>query len=103
MKTVYLYFKDDEGQKTQTFVACSLKTGVVDQLFDLAEEAEKLDLDNITIPEVRTFFRELKNLILRVFSYKFSLEELNDNVEQADLMIVFDDLCESIGSSMRKN
>jgi len=103
MRPVYLYFTDEKNEKTKTFVACSLKTGTMDNIFDIAERAENLEKENIKLAEVRAFYQDLKSLILTVFKYQFSFEELNENVEQEELMRVFNDLCEKIGGEIAKN
>lgn len=103
MKPVYINFTDEEGKKIKTFTTCSLKTGVMDNIFDIAERAESLEKDNISVSEVKEFYRDLKSLILTVFKYQFSFEELNENVEQEELMKVFKDLCKNIGGEMKKN
>jgi len=103
MKPVYINLTDEEGKKIKTFTTCSLKTGVMDNIFDIAERAESLEKDNISVSEVKEFYRDLKSLILTVFKYQFSFEELNENVEQEELMKVFKDLCKNIGGEMKKN
>lgn len=103
MKTVIIHFTDEEGNKTQSFASSSMKTGLMDRIFDLAERGEKLDKKDVTVSEVKEFFKDLKSLILSVFQYKFSYDELNENVEQEELMRVFNEICESIGSQMKKN
>lgn len=103
MKPVYLKFTDDEGETTKTFTTCSLKTGMMDNIFDIAERAESLEKENIKISEVKAFYQDLKSLILSVFKYQFTFEDLNENVEQEELMKVFKDLCSNIGGEMKKN
>jgi len=106
MKTVIINFTDDEGKKIKAFSSGSMKTGLMDKIFDIAERAESLDIENnknLRIKEVREFFQDLKSLIIAVFHYKFDLEELNENVEHDELMKVFNDICNNIGKEMTKN
>lgn len=103
MKPVFIDFTDDDGKKTKTFTTCSLKTGMMDNIFNIAERAEDLEKENIKINEVREFYKDLKSLILAVFKYQFSFEELNENVEQEELMKVFQDLCNNVNGEMQKN
>lgn len=103
MKPVFINFTDENGKKTKTFTACSLKTGMMDNIFDLAERAENLEKENINIREVKEFYQDLKSLILAVFKYQFSYDELNENVEQEELMKVFQDICFNIAGEMKKN
>ena len=103
MKPIFINFTDENGKKTETFTSCTMKTGIVDNIFDIAERAEKLEKGNVTMGEVRTFYNDLKSLILEVFKYQFSFEDLNEQVEQEELMKVFKDICNSIGSGMKKN
>jgi len=104
MKPVFINFTDDEGKKTRTFTTCSLKTGMMDNIFDLAERADNLEKNgDIKIGEVREFYADLKALILSVFKYQFNFEELNENVEQEELMRAFKDLCNNLGGEVQKN
>jgi len=103
MKPVFINFTDDEGKTVKTFTTCSLKTGMMDNIFDLAERADNLPKDDISISEVRAFYQDLKSLILAIFKYQFSFDELNKNVEQEELMKVFKDICSKISGEMKKN
>ena len=103
MKPVFINFTDENGKKTQTFTTCTMKTGIVDNIFEIAERAEGLEKENVKISEVKAFYNELKSLILEIFKYQFSYEELNENVDQEELMKVFKDICSSIGGGIKKN
>lgn len=103
MKPVFLRFTDHEGNTTKTFTACSLKTGMMDNIFDIAERAEALQKGGLEMSEVRQFFKDLKAIIINVFGRQFSFDELNENVEQSELMKVFTDLCNNITGEMQKN
>lgn len=103
MKAIFINFTDDEGNKIKTFTTCSLKTGMVDRIFAIAERAESIEKENVKISEVREFYQDLKSLILEVFKYQFSYDELNESVDQEELMKVFTDICKGIGGGMKKN
>ena len=103
MKPVFIKFTDDEGKTVKTFTACRLKTGMMDDIFDVAERAEKLDSKDTSISDIKEFYADLKDTILKIFKYQFSLDELNKNVEQEKLMETFKDLCETLGGEMVKN
>lgn len=103
MKAVFIRFTNDEGKVTQTFTTCTLKTGLMDNIFDIAERADKMERGNISISEAKEFYRDLKALICAIFHYKFSLEELNTGVDQDELMKVFNDICKNISGEMKKN
>lgn len=103
MKPVFINFTDDEGKKTKTFTTCSLKTGMVDNIFDVAERADKIEKESASIVEVKAFYQDLKSLILSVFKYQFSFDELNQNVEQEELMRAFKDICANISGEVKKN
>jgi hypothetical protein len=103
MKPVFINFTDDEGKKVKTFTTCNLKTGMMDNIFDIAERAEDLEKENVKISEIKEFYKDLKSLILSVFKYQFSYDELNENVDQEELMKVFKDICSNIGGEMKKN
>jgi len=103
MKPVFINFTDDEGKVTKTYTTCSLKTGMMDNILDIAERADNMEKGNISVNEVKEFYRDLKGLILAVFRYQFSYEELNENVEQDELMKVFSDICSNISGELKKN
>lgn len=103
MKPIIINFTDDEGKTTKTYSTVSIKTGIVDSIFEMAEEADKFDKEDLSIPEVRKFYRDLKSLILAIFGYRFSLEEMNDNVDINELMRVYNDVCNKIGGGFQKN
>ncbi len=103
MKPVFINFTDDEGNITKTFSTCSLKTGTMDNIFDIAERAEELEKGKMGISDVKAFYNDLKAIILAIFHYKFSLEELNEGVEQDELMRVFQDICSKISGELKKN
>lgn len=102
MKPVNINFTDDEGKVVKTYTTCSLKTGMMDNIFEIAEKADNLKNEK-DINNVREFYSDLKSIILAVFKYKFSLEELNENVETDELMKVFKDICSRISGEMKKN
>ena len=101
MKPVSINFTDDKGKTIKTYTTCSLKTGVMDNIFDIAERAETLKDGNVS--DAKEFYQDLKSIILKVFKYQFSLEELNDGAEQDELMRVFKDICSKISGEMKKN
>ena len=101
MKPVFLRFTDSNGEVTKTFTTCSLKTGTLDNILDIAERAEELKGANIT--EIRAFYKDLKAIIADVFKGQFTFDELNENVEQEELEKVFKDLCSRISGEMQKN
>lgn len=103
MKPIFINFTDDEGNKVKTFTTCSLKTGLMDNIFDIAERAEELGKGEISINDVKGFYQDLKGLILAVFKYQFNYEELNEGVEQEELMKVFKDLCSNVNGEIKKN
>lgn len=75
---------------------------MMDNIFEIAEKADNLKNEK-DINNVREFYSDLKSIILAVFKYKFSLEELNENVETDELMKVFKDICSRISGEMKKN
>ena len=103
MNPVFLNFSDNEGKITKTFSTCSLKTGLMDNIFDIAEKADGLEKGELDLKEARQFFKDLKAIIVEVFGNQFSFEELNKNVEQAEVMKVFKDLCSRLSGEMTKN
>lgn len=103
MKPVFLNFTDDQGTVIKTFSVCSLKTGVMDNIFDIAEKAEELKKKDIAVKEVRAFYKDLKAIITDIFKGQFSYDELNHNVEQDELMRVFNEICGNVSGELRKN
>lgn len=103
MKPVLIRFTDSEGNTTKTYTVCSLKTGMMDNIFDIAEKAEGLKKNQPSLTEVRNFLKDLKAIIVSVFGGQFTFDELNEGVEQGELMKVFKDLCANITGEMKKN
>ncbi|MFK7692857.1 phage tail assembly chaperone G [Paenibacillus sp. HJGM_3] len=103
MKPVYITFTDAQGTTTNTFTTCSLKTGMMDTIFDIAEQAEQLKSGKSDIKQSRQFFKDLKALIVAIFGGQFSYDELNEGAEQSEIMRVFNDICSKISGDMRKN
>lgn len=103
MKPVLLNFTDEQGQVTRTFTVCSIKAGMMDNIFDLAEKGESFEKGELKISEVKVFFKDLKALIVEVFAGQFTYDELNEGVDTRDLMAVFSEVCGNIVGSMRKN
>lgn len=103
MKPVFIRFTDNKGQVTKTFTTCSLKTGMMDNIFDIAERAEGMQKNKLGVGEARQFFKDLKAMIVSVFGNQFTYDELNEGAEQAEIMKVFNDLCSNITGEMQKN
>ncbi|AKL96622.1 hypothetical protein CACET_c31780 [Clostridium aceticum] len=103
MKPVFLRFTDDKGKVTKTFTVSNLKTGMMDNIFDIAERAENLQKSDVKISEVREFYKDLRGVIVAVFKGQFTYDELNENVENDELMKVFTALCSNISGEMKKN
>lgn len=105
MKPVFIKFTDEsEEQKViVTHVTCSMKTGMMDQILDIGERADKLKTEGTGIAEVRQFYNDLNGLIVAVFGHKFTLEELKAGAEQTEVMAVFQELCARIAGEFQKN
>ncbi|WP_379135980.1 phage tail assembly chaperone G [Paenibacillus sp. sgz500958] len=103
MKPAFIKFTDAQGATTKTFTTCSLKTGLMDTIFDIAERAESFKSDTPDIQEVREFYREVKAVIVSAFGKQFTFDELNEGVETEELMSVFQTLCKNVMSGVRKN
>ena len=101
MKAVFLQFTDHEGKVTKTYTACSLKTGMIDNLFEIAEKAQGLKTTE-NVREIMSFFKDLKAIIVEVFGKQFTYDELNKNVEQDELMKVFNELCSRISGELQQ-
>lgn len=102
MKTVIINFTDADGKKTKSFASSSLKVGLVDKIFEIAEKAPSLQ-ESANIKDVKEFYEDLQSLLVSVFGYKFSLDELKENVDQEEMMRVFNEICKSLGQETRKN
>lgn len=102
MKAIFLKFTDEKGNIIKTFTACSLKTGMMDNLLDLAERGQKME-QNPSISEVRQYYRDVKALIVSVFQNQFTYDELNANVEEDELKSTLQSLFANISGEMQKN
>ncbi|MDP4095474.1 hypothetical protein OIN60_01535 [Paenibacillus sp. P96] len=103
MKPVFINFTDANGKKTKTYTTCSLKTGMMDNIFDIAERAESLQKETPSIADVRGFYRDLRAIIVAAFGRQFTYDELNEGVENDELLKVFQKLCENVMGGVRKN
>jgi len=103
MKPVFINFSDENGETVKTYTTCSMKTGMVDQIFEMADRADSLERDKISVKDAKNFYMDLKALILAIFKYQFSLEDLNEGVEQDELLNVFKEICSRIGAGSQKN
>lgn len=103
MKPIFLNFTDENGEKTKTFTVCSLKTKMIDNIFDLAEKADEMEKGKLGLKEIKSFFDDLRAIVVEVFKGQFTFDELNENVETEELLSVFNAICSNIGGSLRKN
>lgn len=103
MKPVYLHFTDTQGKKTKTFVATSLKTGVIDSLMDIATKGQELvGGGEEELAAAMEVIRDMKALLVRVFTGQFTLDELNDGAEHDEVQRVFMELIGSIQGGIKK-
>ena len=103
MEPVFINFTDSQGEVTKTFSACSLKTGTMDNFFEIAEKAQGLDTEDISLVETRKFFKDLKALIVEIFGDQFTFDELNKGVDLTDLIKTFRSIGGKITSEFSKN
>lgn len=102
MKPITIDFTDSQGKITKTYSTCSIKTGTMDNIFDIAEKAQELENRNTEMSQVRAFFKDLKAIIVEVFGNQFTYDELNKGVEQSELLKVFNNLCRNLMGVMVK-
>lgn len=102
MKPLFINFTDHEGTITKTFSTVSVKTGMMDKIFDIAERAEGIKGET-DLKEIRDFFKELKATIVAIFGGQFTYDELNEGAEQDEVMEVFSRLVSRISGGMQKN
>ena len=103
MKAIIIHFSDAQSAATKTYSTVSIKTGLVDRIFDLASTAQELEKGSTDIALVREFFHEMKAVIVALFGNQFSLDELQSGVEQNELMRCFTSACMSITGELSKN
>ena len=103
MKPVFIEFTDGQGKVTRRFTTCSLKTGMLDNIFDIAEKAQSYENGEMNLKQAREFLRELKALIVAVFQGQFTFDELNAGAEQEEIVKVFSQICSNLKGDMAKN
>jgi hypothetical protein len=103
MKAIVLHFTDGQGKATKTYSAVSIKTGLVDRIFDLASTAKELENGSQDMALIRQFFSEVKAVIVALFGNQFTYDELQDGVEQNELMRCFTSACTAITGELSKN
>jgi hypothetical protein len=103
MKPVFIEFTDHEGKVIKRFSTCSLKTGMMDSIFDIAERSDELESGKLEIRQAKEFYKDLKAIIVSVFHGQFTYDELNEGVEQTQLIKVFTELCSRLNGEIAKN
>lgn len=103
MKSIVIHFTDEQGKATKTYSTVSIKTGLVDRIFDLAGTAQELENGATDMVLVRQFFGEVKAVIVALFGNQFTLDELQNGVEQKELMACFTSACAAITGELSKN
>jgi hypothetical protein len=99
MKTVSLSFKDDSGKTVKTFKIGSIKTGIMDRVWELADEAK-----NYTgIKGIREWDGMLKVLLVDVFKGQFTFDELQGGAEDSDIKGCFNDIMRAGNEEVTKN
>jgi hypothetical protein len=101
MKPITIDFTDDQGKVIKTYSTCSVKTGAMDNIFDIAEKAQEMESAQ-EMKIIRGFFKDLKATIVDIFGNQFTYDELNKGVEQSELMKVFNEICANLQGAMIK-
>lgn len=105
MKAITVNFTDSNNKVTKTYSTTSIKTGLVDKIFDLAEQAKQFEDvgADVEMVQVKAFFYDMKAVLVALFGNQFTYDELQDNVEQAELMRCFTSACMALTGAMGKN
>lgn len=103
MKPISIQFTNEKGDKVKTFTTCSLKTGVMDRIFDIAEKAEEYESGKLGVREAREFFKDLKAIMVDVFGRQFTYDELDEGVEFDEMIRVFGSMCTGLTQGIGKN
>lgn len=103
MKPISIQFTNEKGEKVKTFTSCSLKTGVMDRILDIAEKAEDYENGKLGIREAREFFKDLKAIMVDAFGRQFSYDELDEGVEFDEMIRVFTTMCTGLAGGLGKN
>jgi hypothetical protein len=82
MKAIVIHFTDGQGKATKTYSTVSIKTGLVDRIFDLAATARELENGSEDLVLIRQFFGEVKAVIVALFGNQFTYDELQDGVHR---------------------
>lgn len=96
MKPVLLTFTDHMGQPTKTYSCCSLKVGLYSKIIPIAEKARAFEGDNYPVEEIGEFLTEVKAVVVEAFGRQFTIDELDNGVEMAELLKVIGALFGSI-------
>lgn len=103
MKAIVIHFTDEKGNSTKTYSTVSIKTGLVDRIFDLASTAQELEKGTADITVMRHFFDEMKAVLVALFGNQFTYDELQNGVEQNELIQCFTSACKAITGELSKN
>ena len=92
-----IQFTNDKGETIQTYKVNGMKTGIVDKCFEVAEKTSKLDMEHMSLKEMREFYEDIRLLLVDVFRGQFTLDELKEHVEQKELWVCFNNVLKFIG------
>lgn len=103
MKPVIIKFTDAEGKTTRTYSTTTIKTGVMDRIFDIAEKTDQYENGKLEMSDVRGFFQDLKAVMVDVFGRQFNYDDIDQGVDVEELINVFTAVCIGLQVQFGKN
>ena len=101
---IFINFTDHNGDVIKTYTTVSVKTGMMDRVYDFADRAIEIKSKNdVSMKEVKEINQEMKAIVVAVFGNQFSYDELNENVDHEELEAAFQRIVTRTRGTLRKN
>lgn len=96
MEAITLKFKDDEGKVIKEFSATGIKTGLIDKLFDIRVQQEKMAHKGASYTDVKPVYDNMKCVLVEIYKNQFTVNELNECVLHDEMTQCFKEWMEYI-------
>jgi len=94
-------FTGDDGGITRTITTTEIKTGKMDRIFELADEAK--EAAEAGIRGITAWRKKIKALLVEIFHNQFTYDELQDGATNDEVMRCFNSILRGTGDAITKN
>lgn len=95
----HIDFTDGEGKVIKTFTVTGIKTGKMDRVFELADEAKEAK----GLKGIVEWRRKIKALLVEIFNNQFTYDELQEGATNDEVMRCFNSILSGTGEAIEKN